>query len=658
MIKNRMLALVCGATMLMAGAAPAAEWLVENDTTSFALTGTWSSTATGGYNNTSYRYGTTGVNRTAKWNATIPHAGKYRVQAIFRSGTNRPTAARYVIADKDSSYVATANQTINNLTWVTLGDYQLDYGTVSVTLDALGSTPSGRSAIADAIRIVEILDADEMRIAIITNYDTLNSTSAIQGYVDTIASQNYNSIAVHARYRGDATYFPNRSNSKYPNNEPRTSLAGSVDVIQEFVNRGHAAGLKVFAYTNLWCMTDGKDTDSRPTHPINTHPEWITYERNNGSPIRMTTAKDPEGLWFDPAIPEMREYTANVVADIVSNYAIDGVMLDRIRYPQTNWNRTIDFGYHPTAIAAFNAKYGKSGVPVGSDADWQQFRRDQVNLGIEAVTYHVVNERPDCIVLSYPIGRLNDAVNFNYCKWADWMNGGYMDATLPQVYRDTNADFTVGANEQRAAYSGSRLLGLAYKAYTAGIDLDGQMAIGRQTGFNGISPFRHGSLMTLGYQADLQNTFTSWAPWPAMPWKTPGAATSVVKDNDAGSPTFVTSGTWSTSASSGYNGTGYRFATAGGAHYATWDLNAPSTGLWKVEVQYRSGTNRASAAKYRVTSANGESVVSVNQQANNLVWVSLGNFELVQGRGTVTLDAATSTGGTVVIADAVRITKQ
>ncbi|MDX1971907.1 MAG: family 10 glycosylhydrolase [Candidatus Sumerlaeia bacterium] len=638
--------------------AQAAEFLVDNSASTFALTGTWSTTATGGYNNTSYVYGTTGVNRTAKWSTQLPAAGKYRVEVIFRSGTNRPTAAAYTIADYNSTFTATADQTINNLTWVSLGTFQLDPGTASVTLNAQTSTPTGRSAIADAVRFVEVLDPAEMRTAIITVYDTLNTTTAIQNYVDVISSQNYNSIAVHARFRGDATYFPNKTNSTYPNNEPRSTAAGSIDVLQEFITRGQAKGMKVFAYTNLYCMTDGKDTDARANHPINTHPEWITYAYNGGNPVRMTTANDEEGLWFDPAIPEMREYTANVIADIVKNYNVDGVMLDRIRYPQTNFSRTVDFGYHPTAIANFNAQYGKSGVPSPTDIDWQNFRREQINLGIENVYYHVINEKPDCIVLSYPIGRLNDAVNFNYCKWADWMNNGYMDVTFPQIYRDTNADFTTGCNEHLAAYSGPRLFGVALKAYSTAVDLDGQIGITRTKGFDGTSPFRHGSLMSIGLAPELQLAYTGRAPWPAMPYKTQGTATTATVDNGSGSPIYITSGTWTTTATGGFNNGSYQYATVGANSFATWDLDVPSTGRWKVEAMYRNGANRATAAKYDITAANGKTTRTINQQLNNLVWVDLGTHEFVMGRGLVTLNAKNSSGGSVVIADAIRITKQ
>mgnify|MGYP006179099535 CR=1 FL=1 len=41
----------------------------------------------------------------------------------------------------------------------------------------------------------------------------------------------------------------------------------------------------------------------------------------------------------------------------------------------------------------------------------------------------------------------------------------------------------------------------------------------RDKGFDGVSPYRHGSMSALGYFTDLQNKFLDVAPWPAMAWK-------------------------------------------------------------------------------------------------------------------------------------------
>lgn len=111
------------------------------------------------------------------------------------------------------------------------------------------------------------------------------------------------------------------------------------------------------------------------------------------------------------------------------------------------------------------------------------------------------------ILYAYPIGRYNDAVNYNYQKWPDWMNNGYIDGVFPQIYTTNNSTFTSRCNENKNAYSGLRLLGVATMAYQSGIDVDGQIAIARDKGFDGISPYRHGVMNGLGYFDDLQRVF-------------------------------------------------------------------------------------------------------------------------------------------------------
>lgn len=133
--------------------------------------------------------------------------------------------------------------------------------------------------------------------------------------------------------------------------------------------------------------------------------------------------------------------------------------------------------------------------------------------------------------------------------------------------------------------------------------------------------------------------------------------TDVIVDNDQGSPAYTETGTWTTSGSAGYNGGTYRFATVGGAHTATWTATVGS-GDYTVSVWYVAGTNRATSTKYTISTATGNQTVYINQTQNSQTWVSLGTFRFNGGSATVTLDAAGSTGGSVVIADPVRFQYQ
>ena len=73
---------------------------------------------------------------------------------------------------------------------------------------------------------------------------------------------------------------------------------------------------------------------------------------------------------------------------------------------------------------------------------------------------------------------------------------------------------------------------------------------------------------------------------------------------------------------------------------------------------YRSGSNRCTSTKYVVQTSSGPQTVYVNQTQNNLTWVTLGTWNFDYSSSSVQLDGAGSTGGYVVVADAVRAVKQ
>jgi hypothetical protein len=132
--------------------------------------------------------------------------------------------------------------------------------------------------------------------------------------------------------------------------------------------------------------------------------------------------------------------------------------------------------------------------------------------------------------------------------------------------------------------------------------------------------------------------------------------TEVIVDNDDGSPDYTETGSWVTSSSSGYDGGTYKWASAGLSTSATWTADIPAAGDWTIEVIYRAGANRTTSTSYTVQTSSGSQSTTINQTLNDLQWVSLGTYSLSAGDSTVSLNSASSSGGSVVIADAVRFT--
>lgn len=135
-------------------------------------------------------------------------------------------------------------------------------------------------------------------------------------------------------------------------------------------------------------------------------------------------------------------------------------------------------------------------------------------------------------------------------------------------------------------------------------------------------------------------------------------AVDALVDNDAGAPGYVETGSWTTSASSGYAGGGYRFVATNPTTEtatATWTIPVAREGLYPVFACFRASSNRTTAATWRIEHTGGVSTAVVDQTLDNLTWAHLGNFWFAPAQGArITLSNLSASSG-VCIADTVRL---
>lgn len=216
-----------------------------------------------------------------------------------------------------------------------------------------------------------------------------------------------------------------------------------------------------------------------------------------------------------------------------------------------------------------------------------------------------------------------------------------LNAAVGLDWSDNNEPDLSGYNVYRSSTSGGSLTKLNGSLLTSSSFTD-------TTASNGTTSY---------YVIRAVDTFGNESGNSSEVSATPSSSAEFVVDNDDGSPDYTETGSWTLSGSSGYNGGTYKFAFTGASSTATWTEDLAEAD-YEVFVQYRGSGNRATTAKFTVNHAGGATTVNVNQTQNNLVWVSLGTFSFDAGEATVVLNAATSSGGAVVIADAVRFTPQ
>lgn len=322
---------------------------------------------------------------------------------------------------------------------------------------------------------------------------TLNNHTDIVNAVTRAKQANVNAVIVQVRRRGDAWYI---SPYEPKPDGPVFSPAG-FDPLADLLKEAHDAGLEVHAWVivgAIWNKSPDANggpnpvampSNSTPPHPFTLHGgydpvtqkvvdvpnNWLTktllsdtippagsdltkYVRNIGYQGHRFSSD----FWIDLGHPDAAEYTLNVLMALVRNYAIDGLHLDRIRYPefsasgQTPSNGA-NIGYNPVSVARFKQHYGidpASDAPATGDARWAQWRRDQVTNFVRRVyvTATAINPkiRISASLIAFGGGpkpstsvpdpwKNAEAYWRVYQDWDAWVREGILDLAIPMDYK-------------------------------------------------------------------------------------------------------------------------------------------------------------------------------------------------------------------------------
>lgn len=247
-----------------------------------------------------------------------------------------------------------------------------------------------------------------------------------------------NTIFFQVRPCADALYpskiFPS---SAYVSG--RQGVGVSFDILEYFIEKAHEKGIKLHAWINPYRITTPSVSEEHgfdltrlaENHPARLHPETVVKH------VSESDGKKHYAMYFNPALPEVRQLVCDGVAEIIDNYDVDGIHFDDYFYPYED-AKNFDDG------EAF-ALYGKG----MSRDDW---RRENINLLIEQVHGICDGRVPfgvsPCGVWAKksdetPEGTENigNTVQSYYDIYADvleWIENKRIDYICPQLYWQIN----------------------------------------------------------------------------------------------------------------------------------------------------------------------------------------------------------------------------
>lgn len=253
---------------------------------------------------------------------------------------------------------------------------------------------------------------------------TAQQKAELISYLNLFKSLNFNAIIFQARPAADALYASRLEPwSLYLTGKQGRAPDPFWDPLAFIVEEAHKRGMELHAWLNPYRLTaDVRNLkDVSPDHIYNTHPEWFTQHENRS--------------YFDPALPQTRDFLCNVVADIVRRYDVDGVHLDDYFYPNNDFIDDSSFALH-------NRGY--------TPQEKMAWRRENVDLVIQQLRDTIKSIKPYVKfgISPYAVWRNkrddprgSDTRSFSYTNYdnlhADvlkWMENKWIDYILPQLY--------------------------------------------------------------------------------------------------------------------------------------------------------------------------------------------------------------------------------
>jgi uncharacterized protein (TIGR03437 family) len=294
----------------------------------------------------------------------------------------------------------------------------------------------------------------------------LNNHSDVLAVINNVKLARCNAIFAQVRRRGDSWYL----NSLEPPAD-RTPIEAGFDPLADLIREAHANNIEVHAFVIIGAVWNGDPTTrppENPNHVFNKHgfnqatgkiyegrDNWLTKTLlPDGGGISFNGHRIGNDFWIDLGHPDAADYTLWVLSQLVRSYDIDGLHLDRIRFPELSVSGQtpstgVSIGYNDTSVVRFHRRYGiaaGSAPPVQNDGRWNQWRRDQVSNFVRRIYLNALAIKPNlkisAALIAFGSGPNVDADWINaesywrvFQDWRTWTEEGILDLAIPMNYK-------------------------------------------------------------------------------------------------------------------------------------------------------------------------------------------------------------------------------
>ncbi|NEO26698.1 MAG: family 10 glycosylhydrolase, partial [Kamptonema sp. SIO4C4] len=284
----------------------------------------------------------------------------------------------------------------------------------------------------------------------------------IQRAIASLAKMQFNTVYPVVWNRGD-TFYPSQvaQDTLGRDRQPLYNFMHlGTDAFEQIVQQSHRQGLRVIPWFEYGLMTPKNSTLAKR------HPDWLTHNIDNSDVSYEGIAENPPDFWLNrllesslgiqqqwlnPFHPEVQEFIKGMIVEVVSRYDVDGIQLD------DHFGLPVAMGYDAYTVELYQQEHQGQKPPLNYyNPRWMGWRANKLTEFMGEIYQAVKAVNPDCIVSLSPNSQ-SYAYQHSLQNWRSWVERGYIDELVLQVYRNQRDRFLQELHQPAVQFAKSRI---------------------------------------------------------------------------------------------------------------------------------------------------------------------------------------------------------